>query len=173
MGPGSPLQKRFPLLFLGTAILLMGGYYVLPQAIIENVIVRFFAVVPGAWLLDLITPELPVSASGTRIVSPLVNLNVLKGCEGTETLLLLYAAIVASVRRWTLTLTGLMLGTVLVFLLNQLRILVLFFVAGYQGDWFELVHGFLAPLLILGAVVIFFIIWSRWEGAGSGELRDE
>jgi exosortase family protein XrtM len=151
---------RFPVLFLGTAMLLMGLYYSLPTAFIENGIVRFFAVIPGGVLLDWLTPGYSVTTTGTRILSPLANLNVLKGCEGTETLLLLYAAMVALGRPLKSTVLGLILGTALVFLVNQIRIVSLFFVAAYQKSYFELVHGFLAPLLMVAIVAVFFLYWN-------------
>lgn len=151
---------RFPVLFLGAVILLMGFYYSLPTAFIENGIVRFFAVIPGGALLDWLTPDFSVTTTGTRILSPLANLNVLKGCEGTETLLLLYAAIIAQRRPFKSTVWGLLLGTALVFMVNQVRIVSLFFVAAYHKPYFELVHGFLAPLIVVAITAVFFLYWN-------------
>lgn len=152
---------RFPVLFLGTAMVLMGLYYSLPTAFIENGIVRFFAVIPGGVLLDWLTPGFSVTTTGTRILSPLANLNVLKGCEGTETLLLLYSALVALGRTLKTTAWRLLMATVLVFVLNQVRIVSLFFVAAYHKPYFELVHGFVAPLLMVAIVAAFFLYWNR------------
>lgn len=152
---------RFPVLFLGTAMLLMELYYSLPTAFIENGIVRFFAVIPAGILLDWLTPGFSVTTTGTHILSPLANLNVLKGCEGSEILLLLYAAVVALGRPLKTTVSGLLLGTTLVFMVNQIRLVSLFFVAAYHKPHFELVHGLLAPLLMVAIVTAFFLYWNR------------
>lgn len=150
---------RFPLSFLGIAALLMGLYYVMPTAVVENGIVRVFTVIPSGILLDWLTPGYRVTTAGTRILSPIANLNVLKGCEGTEVLLLLYASMIAMWRPLKATCLGLLVGTVLVFALNQIRVVSLYFVAAYHQPYFELVHGFLAPLLIIAVVALFFLYW--------------
>ena len=49
--PNVWLNRRFPILFIATNIVLMGLYYSLPNNIIEGVVVRFYAVVPGGALL--------------------------------------------------------------------------------------------------------------------------
>lgn len=125
----------------------------------ENIIIRYFAVVPGAVSLNWLTPGTTVEWDGTRIISKLAILNVLKGCEGTETLLILYSAIIAILRPWDITLIGLFLGTILVFVLNQLRIIGLFFIVAFKPNYFEVVHGVVAPALILVTIAIFFIGW--------------
>ena len=163
--PNVWLNRRFPILFIATNIVLMGLYYSLPNNIIEGVVVRFYAVVPGGALLDWLTPQVTVSTDHIRIVSPIANLNVLKGCEGTETLLLLYTAVIAMLRPLKYTVVGLLVGTALVFALNQLRIISLFFIAAYQKDYFELVHGFVAPMLIIGIAGLFFWFWLNWANA--------
>ena len=162
---GNPLteNKTFPVMFIGITILLMGLYYSLPTSFIENSLVRFFAVVPGSALVDWIFVNTPVHTQHTRIVSPIASLNVLKGCEGTEVLLMLYAAILAMWRPIKWTLLGLVLGTLVVFVLNQVRILTLFSVVASHKDYFELVHGFAAPLVIVVLVSLFFLAWLNWS----------
>lgn len=161
MAPGHTgmIAARFPLFFLGAALLLMALYNSLPPAVIEDLVVRYFAVVPGGVVLDGLFPAFGVNTQGTRILSSVANLNVLKGCEGTEALLLLYAGVVASWRPAKATLAGLLGGTALVFVLNQLRIVVLYFVVVYHKPYFELVHGFLAPLLMVAVVGLYFFLW--------------
>lgn len=157
---------QFPLYFLVTMAVLTGLYYTLPDWFIESVLVRFFAVIPGATILDWMTPAYAVSSEQTRIISPLVRLNVLKGCEGTEVLLILYAAIFAVFRPLRYSLPGILAGTLLVFVLNQLRIVALFFIAAYEKNLFELVHGFLAPVVMIAAASGFFLLWMRWSESG-------
>lgn len=154
---------RFPALFFLLLTLLTAAYYGLSAQLVEDVIVRYFTVIPGSRVLDALTPDIHVSSEGTRIVSSLARLNVLKGCEGTEALLMLYAAMMAVPRPVKYTLIGLISGTVLVFLVNQVRIISLFFIAAYHKNWFELVHGFLAPIIIVLLTAVFFFRWLKWS----------
>lgn len=158
-------ERRFPLLFMAAALVLIGGYHALPAVWVEQGIVRYFAVIPGAALLDWLTPGVVVTSTHTRIVSAIAQLNVLRGCEGTEALLILYAALLAARQSWRATVTAILLGTVLVFLLNQLRIIALFFIAAHAHDYFELVHGFAAPIAILLGIGLFFLLWLKSAGA--------
>ena len=161
------LSFRFPLLFLGCMIVLMAGYYALPVSFVENSFVRFFAVVPGSFFIDLITPDTEVSANGTRIVSNIAKLNVLKGCEGTEVLLILYSAIIATLRPLKFSIIGIVIGTLIIFVLNQFRIVALFFIAAYHRSTFEIVHGLLAPLIIIAITGLFFMLWHKRSLASS------
>ena len=156
---------HFPLLFVALALLLIGGYHVLPAVWVEQGIVRYFAVIPGAAILDWLTPGVVVTSSHTRILSGIAQLNVLSGCEGTEALLILYAALLAARQPLRATLTAILLGTLLVFLLNQLRIIALFFIAAHDRAYFEPVHGFAAPIAILLGICLFFLLWLQWVGA--------
>lgn len=161
------LSVRFPLLFLAVMCALMGGYHLLPPHWVEDVLVHYFAVVPGAAALDFLTPTFDVVASGNRIVSPMTRLNVLKGCEGVEMLLLLYAAVIAVGRPLRISLIGLVLGTLLIFFLNLLRIITLFFISRSWDQYFELMHGLLAPMLIVAITTLFFLYWLRMGEDGS------
>ena len=167
MGFALTENKKFPVMFIGVTVVLMALYYSLPTSFIENSLVRFFAVVPGGALVDWIFSNINVYTQHTRIVSPIASLNVLKGCEGTEVLLMLYAAIIAMWRPIKWTLIGILLGTLVVFVLNQIRILVLFTVVAFEKQYFELVHGFAAPLVIVALVSLFFLGWLNWSMASA------
>jgi exosortase family protein XrtM len=162
---------QFPLTFFACMAILMAGYYALPSSFIEGVIVRYFAVLPGGYLLDWLTPGHAVTVDNNRIVSDIARLNILKGCEGTETLLILYSAVIAVLRPAPMTLYGLILGTFLVFILNQLRIISLFFIAAYEKSLFELTHGFLAPILIIAIAGLFFIFWLKWTASDNSLIQ--
>ncbi len=155
-----PLQ--FPVLFFAAMIALMSAYYSLPTLFIENTIVRFFAVIPSGIIVDWLTPGYDVSTEKTRIISSIARINVLKGCEGTEVLLILYAAVLSVMRPWKYSVIGVIAGTALVFVLNQVRIVSLFFIAAYHKNFFELVHGFLAPVIIIVITSAFFLLWFKW-----------
>lgn len=160
--PQSLLKLQFPISFMVVLVALFGIYYLLPANFIDETFVRFFAVVPGGFILEWLTPAHTVTTEHTRIISPLARLNVLKGCEGTEALFILYAGIIGAFRSFRKTVWGLVIGTALIFILNQIRIIALFFIAAYNKSLFESVHGFIAPVLIIALSVTFFIYWLNW-----------
>jgi exosortase family protein XrtM len=116
---------------------------------------------PSAWLISSIWPEHDVHAKGSRIISTTGNINVLRGCEGTETLLLLIAAVLAAGQSLRSVVVGIAIGSLLIYLVNQLRITMLFWVVANQRSSFELAHGYIAPLFVIGLAAIYYLFWLR------------
>jgi len=158
------MQYRFPVLFLFIYLLLQFGYQVAPEWLIKDIIVEKATVAPGAFFIDSLWPELNVSAEGTRIVSSNGSINVLRGCEGTETLLLLFAALLASFsigKNLRSIVIGLLLGSIIIYIVNQVRIAALFRIVVDYRSSFELAHGYIAPLFVIGVATTFFILWLK------------
>ena len=114
-------------------------------------------------LIDWLTPQAGATAKETRIVAPGATLNVRQGCEGTEILIPLIAALLAYPFSWRTRLFGLVVGTVWVFVLNQARILGLFYTFRAAPRLFGQLHGFVAPLLLIFGVLVFFLGVLQWE----------
>jgi exosortase family protein XrtM len=117
---------------------------------------------PAAWLANRLVPGLNVMAAGSHLQSAQTSVNVLFGCEGSDVLMLLWAAICAAPARWPFRLAGLAVGALGVFVLNEARVLALFFSLQYRPAWFGPLHGLVAPLFVVVAVVVMFIAWCHW-----------
>lgn len=154
-------QYRFPLLFILIYLLTLVAYESAPEWLVRDYIVNRATVDPGAMLINMIWPELQVSAQGSRIVSDHGSINVLRGCEGTETLLLFIAAILAAGSSWRAVLSGLLVGCMLIYVINQIRIIALFWVVVNHRHGFEIVHGYIAPLVVVGLASLYFLAWLR------------
>lgn len=126
----------------------------------ERVILDTLTVKTSALLLRNVSP-IAVEAQGNVLVSPRGQLMVAIGCEGTESIFLLIAAIASFRAAWRLKLWGILLGTLFVFALNQIRIAGLFLSFIYKPTWFDALHGFLAPTAIVLAAAAFFFIWTE------------
>nr|WP_119631932.1 archaeosortase/exosortase family protein [Methylocaldum marinum] len=150
-----------PLRFL----LLYGGLQWLYQdargGALERLLIDTLTVRPSAALIDWLTPGERVIAEGHRLVSPWARLNVLNGCEGTETVLLLGAALLVFPARLRHKLQGLLGGSLLIYTLNQTRIVGLYYALRHDRDSFQLLHGVLAPTLIILAASLFFLVWAK------------
>ena len=130
--------------------------------IIEQATVR-----AGVEVLNLLWPSLDVQAIGPRLVSAQARLNVHNGCEGTDVLFLLIAGVVVAPVNLRWRLFGLAAGLPWVFVLNQARLIALFHALRHDTALFSLLHGTVAPLLLVAAVGLFFAWWlNRAPGTG-------
>jgi exosortase/archaeosortase family protein len=123
----------------------------------ERLIIHDLTVRPAAWVIGQVWPEQNVVAQGHRLLSPLGRLNILVGCDGLETLFLLVAAFVAYPFTWRARLTGLALGTALIFCVNQARIVLLWQAWLSDRSLFALLHGILLPAAMIVCCLAFFI----------------
>lgn len=151
---------RFALLFLGLFAFFQLGYQQLKGSVVSQSVVSVLAVLPSVAVINTLAPGEKVMAQDNRLVSPRVRLSVLDGCEGTETIFLLFAALLAYRTGWRQTLIGMGLGIGLVFVLNTLRITSLYFSLRYYRSWFDALHGLIWPVVIILALGLYFLWWS-------------
>jgi exosortase/archaeosortase family protein len=126
--------------------------------LIEDVNVR-----SSVTLIQMLTPGIGASARGPSIVAPGTQLNVRNGCEGTEILIPLLAALLAYPFTWRTRLFGLLAGTAWVFALNQARVLGLFYAFRDDPVLFGHLHGLVTPLLLILGVLLFFFGVLQWD----------
>lgn len=146
--------------FLALFLLLQALYGQGQGGALERWVIEDATVGVAAQLLQWLAPELSVRAQGARLVAPGGGLNVLAGCEGVDVALLLVAAMGVAPLPWRTRLAGLALGLPLVFVLNQVRVLLLFHAWRVDRGWFELLHGALAPLVLVLLVGLYFMAWA-------------
>jgi exosortase family protein XrtM len=126
---------------------------------IERLWVHDLTVGSATVLINLITPEAHAVAEGTRIAAPAGGLNVKFGCEGTDVIFMLGAAFIVFAMPWRARLLGIVVGCVWVLVLNQARILALFYAFRSDHELFELLHNTAAPLLMIVLTGLFFHLW--------------
>lgn len=66
---------------------------------------------------------------------------------------------------WRAWLLGLEVGCLLVFVLNQGRVLALFYVFRTDRTLFDVLHSVIAPLLLILAASAFFLVWLNRYGS--------
>jgi len=147
------------LLFLAVFFVLQMAYGASRGGAFEHFVIGDLTVVPAAALIRLLTPSIAVQALGNQLLAPGGGITVLKGCEGTEVMFMLAAAFAAVVMPWRRRLAGLGLGLLLVFGLNQLRLVTLFYVHRGDPSLFGLLHGTVAPIVLVIAVALYVFWW--------------
>ena len=162
-------QLRFALIFLLLFFALEYGYSANRGGLIEHLVIDIATVQPSTAVINLIAPDAHAQASGHRIVSPHGSISIINGCECTETMFLLLAAMVSFNAPWKRKLKGVLLGMLMIYGLNQVRIIALFFAAQHDRKWFDMLHGIVAPTLIIVLSVLFFLWWTSSNTTGGNE----
>lgn len=147
---------RFVLFFLSIFLLLQWAYQALADTAAYHFYLETLTVRPSVWLIHLLAPQDGVLARANRLVWSGGGLSVYNGCDGVEVMQLLVAAFVAVSGPWRQRLLGAVYGLLLIYALNQVRIVALYFAARHDRAWFELVHGLVGPLLIIALTTLFF-----------------
>jgi exosortase family protein XrtM len=154
--PGFVFVALFALLYL----VQHGVYQWVPDRFLADVVYRHGIVAGAASVIEWVAPGESAVVDGHRLASPRAVLEIVRGCDGSGVLFLLVAAILA-LRAGPLRTAGGLLGALLlVYVLNQLRVVGLYFVAAYRGDWFTPLHGYLVPTLFVVVAALYFAWWA-------------
>ena len=79
--------------------------------------------------------------------------------DGMETLFLLFAGFAAAPICWRARIGGILVGLPVVYALNLARILALFYAHHRDADLFDLMHGFVAPVVMVLLIATYFHVW--------------
>lgn len=153
------LVSTFALIFFA----LQWGYQTARGTVLERLVIDKATVKPSAALINWLAPTEQVKANGSQLVSATTRLSVLNGCEGTESLFLIMAAILAYRCPWRHKVIGLLVGTLLIYTLNQGRIVGLYFALQQHQALFSALHGYIGPTLIIAVGCLFFTGWMQWS----------
>jgi exosortase family protein XrtM len=157
----SPL--RFGLTFLVTFAILMGSFEASRGTAFERVFVEDLILAPTCALIHAATPGDQVTRVDRTLVSPGANLHVTRGCEGVEMFLLLMAGIVAFPAPRKRRIQGLLLGSLLAYVLSVARLMALHYTLRYSPGGWEALHGLILPL---GPVILMALFFMRWTSHG-------
>lgn len=156
--------------FLLVFFVLQFSYGAAKGSWIERMIIDHMTVASAAWLINAFDPELGVEPIGSSLRAPGGGINVLNGCEGTDVVFLLVAAMLVAPIAWRARLKGFLIGTTLILLLNQIRVIGLFYAFRSDRGLFNTLHGVVSPLLLIIAAAGFFILWLQ-RHAHAGNTR--
>jgi exosortase family protein XrtM len=147
-------------LFLAIFAALDFGYYLTRGTVLEHLFIDTLTVRPAAAVINAVDPPASATAAGSSLLTSFGRINIKEGCEGSEGMFLLIAAILPYPVRWLPRLLGMGSGLALMYAMNQLRILSLVASLHWRPTWFASIHGLIAPTCIVLAGCIFFFAWS-------------
>ena len=84
---------------------------------------------------------------------------VIEGCNAISVIILFAAFVFAFTSNWLKTSVYIVIGAVLVYVLNIIRISLLVWAIYYYPEYQSFLHGTIFPLFIYGVVFVLWIIW--------------
>jgi len=154
-----PSLLRQTILFFFVFSLLQVAWLVLRDHAFGHFVRGEITVKPAVTMINLLTPNIHAQAYGNQIIAPGGGLVIKLGCEGLEAMFILVAAMIASSVKYKNMINGLLMGTLLVYVLNQARILLLFYTNRADKALFHLLHATIAPIVLIAIVGIFYYWW--------------
>jgi exosortase/archaeosortase family protein len=148
----------FALLYLGSN----AAYQTMRGSGLGRWLIDGLTVVPAATLIAMMFPTDGVIAYGPSLIWPGGRLQLLAGCDGFEVLALYGPAVLVAPVSWRRGLLMLASGSVLIWALNQLRLLALYGAFRHWHDAFDPLHTVWGPLAMVSLVFGHFA-WNLWR----------
>jgi exosortase family protein XrtM len=156
----APINGLFLLIFAATYVILYLGYSAVPDALLRGYVYPYGIVGPAKTMIDWVAPNDHVTGEHNTLRSATVNLAIVRGCDGAGVIFLLIAAIIAVRVSLKHTLLGIAGAVAVIYVLNQLRIVTLYFVAARWPSWFTPVHIYFIPTLMILVGLLYFAVWA-------------
>jgi len=161
---------RFILTFIGSYLILVAAYNlylklgVSPEYypdIITHIVARQSEGLINAFgYAAIIEPDKAYPAMNLSIEGEALAY-IVEGCNAISVILLFIAFMLAFFERWKRTLFFILMGSVIIYVMNILRIVVLAIGIYEYPEYSEMLHGTLFPAIIYGTVVLLWLIWIR------------
>lgn len=119
----------------------------------------FNARVSGA-ILSLLGQDITVA--GRTISSPDFSVEVYAGCDGIEPIALFVCAVLAFPAAFLRKIPGIIAGTLLLAVLNFVRVVSLFLIGVYFPKAFLFMHLDVWQAMFILFAIVFWILWLRW-----------
>lgn len=140
-------------------------YMLIPNSILAYQVYQEGIVAPVAHILRWITSDVSINGVQNHLVSGGIDLEVVRGCDGSGVLFLLIAAFAAFGGGFLRTLLRIMGALGFVYLFNHMRLIVLFICAKHFPEYFTPLHSLLLPTLFVVLAIAFFAL------VGFGQIR--
>lgn len=103
-----------------------------------------------------------VTVYGQTVSSSRFGLQVVGGCDGIEAIALFTSAVLASPVSWRRRLPFILAGTAVLFVVNLLRIVSLYFAGVHFPQAMDRMHWELWPGLFIVGILGCWVVWARW-----------
>ena len=113
-------------------------------------------------IINLITPAEKTVVQNGAITSGYTVVDIRRGCEGIEGMLLIIAAICAYPAGIRARFTGIIGGVLTIYVFNLARIVGLYYIVKYKPDLFDMMHIYVGQTIIIIVALLYFIGWLNY-----------
>lgn len=165
LGRGSTsnfIRANLPIIrFVLVAVLLLGALYVVFKVpwVERHVVQPYTGFVATCSRICLQLVGVRASGAGNTIISPEFSVTIKNVCNGLEVMVIFFATTMAFPATVKGKLFGLLLGFPAIFLINIVRVVVLFLVGSKNPQVFDDVHFYYAQALVIIATVALWLLW--------------
>ncbi len=97
---------------------------------------------------------------GSSISSGRFSVQVIKGCESIYATAMLWAAMLAFPATWKQRIVGMISGAVILFLINIVRVITMFYIGTYFPSLFDMVHIYAWQALFILITLAVWLVWA-------------
>jgi exosortase H (IPTLxxWG-CTERM-specific) len=98
--------------------------------------------------------------SGTSIMSPRFSVDVVQGCDSIYPTAMLWAALLAYPSTWKSKLIGMVGGAIVLFVINIIRIVTMFYIGVFVPSLFDMVHVYAWQALFILLTLAVWLFWA-------------
>ena len=151
-------EIRFVLYFILVFLVLQIANYSI-RSYTSPLLVHTLTAGVSSRIINFITPGEKSFARGAIIGSGTFTIAIAQGCEGTEGILLVTAALCAFNMwiRWKIV--GILVGSLVMYMANLARTIGLYYTLKYRPDMFDLAHMYIGQTVIIFVGILFFMTW--------------
>lgn len=159
-------DPTFKFVGLFIAYVLIAGFLIRLDWIDRNLIEPYTVFISRLSGAVLNAVGVSVETSGTVIRQHAFAVDIRRGCDGIVATIVLVSACLAYPLPWKMRVLGSLLGYTLIFVLNLIRVVGLFY-AGLTGSsqTFEFLHVYVSQFGVIALAMVFWIYWVGREKA--------
>jgi exosortase H (IPTLxxWG-CTERM-specific) len=105
-----------------------------------------------------------ITVTGSSISTPVFSITVKRGCDAIDATALFVCAVLAFPAPFRKKIVGVVAGTLLLVIINLIRIITLFLAGIYFPAAFELMHIDVWQGLFILLAIVFWVFWLLWTG---------
>ncbi len=120
----------------------------------------------ATWYVLLIT-GLPVTMEGVIISTPRnINMEIIYECTGIYGIIVYLSAVLATPKvSWTKKLMGCWLGLIIIWLMNIVRLVTIYWVTYEYPPAFDFIHTYFWQLFLIVVVILVYAVWFKKNGS--------
>jgi exosortase family protein XrtM len=151
-------EIQFVILFILVFVCGQGLYYLSKNYTAPLVIHKLNADV-SSYIINWIHPSERTTVHKNEIRAVGFRMIIEEGCEGTEGIILVCAALIAYQMSLITKIAGIVFGTLLLYISNLIRIVTLYYSLKYKPELFDILHMYIGQSFYIFVGAVFFILW--------------